>query len=176
MEKLAIYGGTPLIQTGLGTGKRFGDEELAQLTEALQQQTLFYWSGTKVKAFCEKMAKLYGVKYCVATSSGTAAIHTALGALGITEGDEVIVPPITDMGTVIGVLYQNAIPIFADLDPHTYNLDPKSVEEKNIGQDKGDHNGASCGQSCRHGRYFGYCKAPQYLCNRRLRPKLGFIL
>ncbi|MCL2158618.1 MAG: DegT/DnrJ/EryC1/StrS family aminotransferase [Oscillospiraceae bacterium] len=130
MEKIALFGGNPVKTTPFGTGKRFGDEELMQLKEALEQQTLFYWHGKKVKAFCEKLAGMYGVKYCVAATSGTAAIHVALGTLGVSEGDEVIVPPITDMGTVIGALYQNAIPIFADLDVGTYNLDPKSVEEK----------------------------------------------
>ncbi len=130
MEKLAIHGGSPLKTTPFNTGKRFGEEELAQVAEALEQQTLFYWSGKKVKTFCEKLAKMYGMPHCVAASSGTAAIHTALGALGVTEGDEVIVLPITDMGTVIGILYQNAIPIFADVEPHTYNLDPASVEKK----------------------------------------------
>ena len=130
MEKLAIFGGTPVKTTPFGTGNRYGAEELSQLKEALEQQTLFYWHGKKVKGFCDKLAKIYGMEYCVAASSCTAAIHVALGALGVTEGDEVIVPPITDVGTVIGVLYQNAIPIFADLDPHTYNYDPKSVENK----------------------------------------------
>jgi len=130
MENLALFGGNPVKTTPFGTGKRFGEEELAQLKEALDQQTLFYWHGKKVKAFCEKLAKIYGVGHCVAVTSGTASIHTALGALGITEGDEVIVPPVTDIGTVIGVLYQNAIPVFADLDPHTYNPDAKSIEAK----------------------------------------------
>ena len=130
MEKLALFGGTPIKTTPFGSGKRFGEEELIQLKEALDQQTLFYWYGKKVKGFCEKLAGMYGANHCVAVTSGTASIHTALGAVGVTEGDEVIVPPITDIGTVIGVLYQNAIPIFADLDPHTYNFDPKSVEEK----------------------------------------------
>jgi len=130
MENLALFGGAPVKTTPFGSGNRFGEEELVQLKEALEQQTLFYWQGKKVKGFCEKLAGIYGMEYCVAASSCTAAIHVALGALGVTEGDEIIVPPITDIGTVIGVLYQNAIPIFADLDPHTYNFDPKSVEEK----------------------------------------------
>lgn len=73
---------------------------------------------------------MYGVKYCVAASSGTASIHVALGTVGVTAGDEVITSPITDMGTLIGILYQNAIPVFADLDLHTYNLDPQSIENK----------------------------------------------
>ena len=71
---------------------------------------------------------MYGREFSVATSSGTAAIHVALGAAGVSVGDEVITSPITDQGTLIGILYQNAIPVFADLEPYTYNLDPASVE------------------------------------------------
>lgn len=130
MEKLALLGGKPVKSTPFGSGKRFGEEELQQLKEALEQNTLFYWYGKKVKAFTQKFADLYGMKHCVATSSGTAGIHVALGALGVSCGDEVITSPITDMGSVIGILYQNAIPVFADLDPHTYNMDPKSIEAR----------------------------------------------
>lgn len=130
MEKLALYGGTPVKTTPYGTGKRFGKEELLNLEEALNQNTLFYWKGNMTKRFCKKFADMYGAKYCVATTSGTASIHTALGALGVGPGDEVITSPITDMGSVIGILYQNAIPVFADLDPHTYNMTPASIEAK----------------------------------------------
>lgn len=130
MEELALYGGAKTKTTPFGTGRRFGQEELANLKEALDQNTLFYWFGNQVKQLTAKFAEMYGVNHCVATSSGTAAIHVALGACGVTAGDEVITSPITDMGTVIGILYQNAIPVFADLDPHSYNLDLKSVEAK----------------------------------------------
>jgi len=130
MSQLALFGGEKVKKTPFGSGNRFGDEELGQLKEALEQGTLFYWHGNKVKEFNRKFAGMYGSKYCVATSSGTAAIHVALGTVGVTAGDEVITSPVTDMGTVIGILYQNAIPVFADLDPYTYNLDPKSIEEK----------------------------------------------
>jgi len=128
MEQLAIFGGTPVKTTPFGQGRRFGEEELQQLKEALEQNTLFYWHGKKVKGFCEKLAGIYGIPHCAAASSGTAAIHTALGALGIDPGDEVITTPITDMGTVIGILYQGAVPVFADLDPYTYNPDPRPIE------------------------------------------------
>lgn len=130
MENLALYGGEKVKTTPFGTGKRFGEPELQNLKEALEQNTLFYWFGDKVKQLNKKFADRNGVKYCVATSSGTAALHVALGACGITAGDEVITSPITDMGSVIGILFQNAVPIFADLDPHSYNMDPKSIEEK----------------------------------------------
>ena len=129
MEKLALLGGAPVKTTPYGTGKRFGNEELENLKEALDQNTLFYWKGNMTKRLCEKFAKMYGVNYCVATSSGTASVHVALGAIGIEPGDEVITTPITDMGSVIGILYQNAIPVFADLDPNTYIMTPESIEK-----------------------------------------------
>ena len=130
MEKLALYGGIPVKTTPYGTGKRFGKEELENLAEALEQNTLFYWKGNMTKRLCKKFAEMYGVEHCVATSSGTASIHVALGAVGIKPGDEVITSPITDMGSVIGILYQNAIPVFADLDPHTYVMTPEAIEKK----------------------------------------------
>lgn len=129
-QTLAIHGGDKIKTTPFGTGNRFGKEELDQLAEALNQNTLFYHFGSKVKTFLEDFNTLYGVKYSVATSSGTASIHVALGAAGITVGDEVITSPITDQGTLVGILYQNAIPVFADLDPHTYNMDPASIEAR----------------------------------------------
>ncbi len=127
-NKLAIHGGEITKTTPFGTGKRFGLEEARELLEALEQNTLFYHFGNKVKQFLADFNKMYNVPYSVATSSGTAAIHVALGAAGVTVGDEVITSPITDQGTVIGILYQNAIPVFADLDPHSYNMDPASIE------------------------------------------------
>lgn len=129
-DKLAILGGTRIKETAFGTGSRFGEEEVKELVEALNQNTLFYHFGGKVKQFLDKFNEIYGVKYSVATSSGTAAIHVALCAAGISVGDEVITSPITDAGTVIGILYQNAIPIFADLDPHTYNMTAASVKSR----------------------------------------------
>ncbi|MFB4320832.1 DegT/DnrJ/EryC1/StrS family aminotransferase [Priestia sp. BR_2] len=128
MEALAIHGGAPVKTGPFGTGKRFGEEEAAHLLEALEQNTLFYHFGTKVKQFLTDFNAMYGREYSVATSSGTAAIHVALGAAGVSVGDEVITSPITDQGTLIGILYQNAIPVFADLEPYTYNLDPASIE------------------------------------------------
>lgn len=129
-EKLALYGGEKLKSTPFGAGNRFGENDLHHLKEALEQGTLFYWYGDKVKSLTKKFAEIYDMPYCVAASSGTAAVHVALGICGVTAGDEVITSPITDMGTIIGILFQNAVPVFADLDPHSYTLDPKSVEEK----------------------------------------------
>ena len=130
MENIALYGGEKVKTTPYGTGKRFGQEELNMLSEALEQNTLFYWMGNMTKRLCKKFADMHGSKYCATSSSGTAAIHVALGAVGVGPGDEVITSPITDMGSVIGILYQNAIPIFADLDPHSYNMTAETIEAK----------------------------------------------
>jgi perosamine synthetase len=128
-EKLAILGGPKAKTSPYTTGKRFGAPELKQLKEALDQNTLFYAMGAKVKGLTAKFARTFGVPYAVATSSGTASIHVALGSVGLTVGDEVITSPITDMGSIIGILYQNAVPIFADLDPRTYNMTAASIEK-----------------------------------------------
>ncbi len=124
----AIAGGERAKTTPYGSEKRYGDEELEQLREALEQGTLFYASGQKTKALEAEFAARNGVGYGVACSSGTAAVHAALIAAGVSPGDEVITAPITDMGTVSPILYQGAIPVFADLEPRSYALSPQSVE------------------------------------------------
>lgn len=109
--------------------KPFGVEELRLLNDALVSQNLFGVDGKMVPAFEKEFAQAYGVPYAVASTSGTAAIHTALGVLELNPGDEVITAPITDLGTVIPILSLNAIPVFADID-HAYNMDPQDVERK----------------------------------------------
>ena len=73
------------------------------------------------------MAATYGKKYAVACTSGTAALHIALGAIGVAPGDEVITSTLTDAGCFIGVLYQDAVPIFVDVDPRTYNMTAETI-------------------------------------------------
>jgi len=107
----------------------FNVEELKLLRLALLNQNLCCIGGQMVPAFEKEFAYRYGVPYAVGSTSGTAAIHVALGALNLSAGDEVITAPITDLGTIIPILYQNAIPVFADVD-NTYNMDPKDVERK----------------------------------------------
>jgi len=109
--------------------KPFDAQELRLLTEALVSQNLFGADGKMVNAFEKEFANTYGVPYAVASTSGTAAIHTALGVLDLNPGDEIITAPITDLGTVIPILSLNAIPVFADIDS-TYNMDPQDVERK----------------------------------------------
>lgn len=125
-----IAGGAPAKTTPFPRETRYGAEELKQLAEALDQQTLFYAQGKKVYELEAAFAKHCGAKHGVSCTSGTAAIHIALIAAGISPGDEVITSPITDMGTIVPILFQGAVPIFADLDPRHYTLDPKSVEAR----------------------------------------------
>src|SRR5690349_16325295 len=120
----AIAGGKPAKRFPYSKQKRYGDEELAQLKEALDQGSLFYAHGKKVKEMEAAFARACGAQYAIATTSGTASIHAALIAAGISAGDEVVVPPITDMGTIVPVMFQGAIPVFADLHPETYNMTP----------------------------------------------------
>ncbi|MDZ7373562.1 MAG: DegT/DnrJ/EryC1/StrS family aminotransferase [candidate division KSB1 bacterium] len=129
-ERLALYGGPRIKQTPFGTGRRYGERELEELRDALEQNTLFYAHGRKTRQFEEAFARLYGIEHCVATSSGSAALHIAIGALEIGVGEEVITSPITDMGSLIGILLQNAIPIFADVHPHTYNITAETIEPR----------------------------------------------
>lgn len=124
----AIAGGTPAKQTPYGKERRYGEEELAELEEALQQETLFYTQGKKVHQLEADFARKNGIAYAVATSSGTASIHAALIAAEISPGDEVLVSPITDMGSIVPILYQGAVPVFVDLDPRTYTITPAAVE------------------------------------------------
>ena len=128
MKKLALNGGSKVKNTPFGTGKRFGQEEKDLLMQVIDDDMLFYFLGKKVFEFQDAFAEMHNMKHCIACSSGTSAVHIAMGTLQLKPGSEVITSPITDMGSLTGILYQNLIPIFADIDPLTYNMHPKSVE------------------------------------------------
>ena len=127
-DRPAIAGGSPIKTTPFGKARRYGDDELRELQEAIEQDTLFYAQGKKVRQLEEAFAEYTGARFAIACSSGTSAIHAALIAAGISPGDEVITTPITDMGTVIPILYQGAIPVFADVSPQSITLSPAAVE------------------------------------------------
>lgn len=127
---LAIHGGDKAVKAVAGSGRRWGDEERKQLEQMLEQNTLFYWQGPQTRLLIERFQGFCPVSYVQTCSSGTAALHIAVAAAGIGPGDEVITSPVTDIGTVIGVLYQQAVPVFADLGAGTYNLDVADVERR----------------------------------------------
>jgi len=124
---LAIDGGEPAVRTPIPPRKRHGEREKTYLNEVIDSDTLFFYLGTKVREMERSFASLYGRKHCVACSSGTAAVHMAIGCLQLPPGSEVITSPITDMGSLTGILYQGLLPVFADVEPETLNMAPETV-------------------------------------------------
>ena len=115
--------------------KEIGREELKQLKSVIKSGNLFH--GPKVEQFRNEFAKMYGVRYAITSTSGTAAIHVAVAMINPNPGDEIITTPITDMGTIVPIIYQNAIPIFADVNPKTWTIDADSIERAITPKTKG---------------------------------------
>ena len=126
-QKLAIDGGQRAVKTPIPPRKRHGDAEKLYLAEVIDSDTLFFFMGTKVRELERRFAAFYGRKHCIACSSGTAGVHIAVAALQLPPGTEVITSAITDMGSLTGLLYQGLIPVFADVEAGTLNMDPASV-------------------------------------------------
>lgn len=112
------------------SGRTLGDEEIAAITEALRSGTLTCTKGRFTKEFEKRFAELMGLRHAHAVSSGTAAIHAALAAIDPEPGEEIITTPITDMGALTPILYQGAIPVFADVDPLTGNVTARTIAER----------------------------------------------
>lgn len=110
------------------SGRTFDEAELALLAEVLNSGTLTSTKGRFVKMFEERFASLLGVRAAYACASGSAAIHTAVAAIDPEPGDEIVTTSITDMGALAPIIYQGAIPVFADVDPRTYNVTASTVE------------------------------------------------
>lgn len=128
MEKLAINGGEPVRSQKIFYGRQWIDEDdILSVNDVLRGD--YITCGPKVKEFEKKLAEYTEAMYAVAVANGTAALHCACIAANIGPGDEVITTPLTFAASANCVLYCGAKPIFADVDPNTYNLDPKSVEE-----------------------------------------------
>ncbi len=127
-EALAINGGEQVRTTPFPNRAPFDTTEETLLLEAVRSQNLFGKSGTFVKRFEQSFADFYGAKYGQCSTSGTSAIHIAIGAVNPNPGDEIITAPITDPGSVMPILMQQAVPVFADVDPLTLNMTPESIE------------------------------------------------
>jgi perosamine synthetase len=126
---LAIHGGPKVRNKPFPRWPDYQDEEIAAAVEVLRSGHFARQSGSKVHEFEEAYARKFGVRHALAVSSGTAAIHVALGALGIGPGDEVINTAHCFIGTATPVVHAAAVPVFADIDPRTFNIDPVSIEE-----------------------------------------------
>jgi perosamine synthetase len=110
------------------SGRTLGAEELALLESVIESGCLTSTKGTAVHSLEERFGELLGIRYAIACSSGTAAIHCAVAAIDPEPGDEFITSPITDMGAITPILYQGAVPVFADVDPRTCNVTPATIE------------------------------------------------
>ena len=128
--KLAINGGTPVRTRPFPGEKKVGAEELKELVDVIESGNMNRWGGTKVVKFEEEFGALHGVKHAIATTSGTASLHIGVGMVNPSPGDEIITGPITDIGSIVPILYQGAIPVFAEADPETFNSDPADIEAK----------------------------------------------
>jgi dTDP-4-amino-4,6-dideoxygalactose transaminase len=129
-SRLALNGGQKAVQERLPRLVRWGEPERERLNSLIAQDTLFYWKGPQTALLTERFRKTCPRQHVMPCSSGTAALHIAVASAGIAPGEEVITSAVTDIGTVVGVLYQQAVPVFADLERNTYNLDPADVERK----------------------------------------------
>lgn len=128
MEQLAIFGGTPVRETPIYYGRQFIDQDdVDAVVETLKSDLIT--CGPKVEELERKLCEITEAKYAVVVSNGTAALHLAAMAAGIKEGDEVIVSSITFAASANCVLYCGATPVFADINPNTYNIDPESIRK-----------------------------------------------
>jgi len=119
-----------LPSDGDASGRTFGVEESELVERVLQSGTLNSTRGTYVHRFEKEFAAWQGSKHAIACANGSAAVHCAIAALGLSAGDEVITTPITDMGALTPIFYEGAVPVFADVDPDTLNVTAATIEEQ----------------------------------------------
>ena len=136
-EKLALFGGPRTMEKSPGPYQPYGKEEVQAAMKVVESGVLseFYGSwdrkfygGANVQEFEKSWAIDFGVKHAVSVNSATSGLIAAVGAIGIEPGDEVIVSPWTMSASATAILVWNAIPVFADIETDSFNLDPKSVE------------------------------------------------
>lgn len=128
MEKLAIHGGKPVRNSKIFYGKQSLDEEDIKAVEEVLRSD-YLTCGPRIGELEQALADYTGAKYVVAVSNGTAALHCTCIAAGIGPGDEVITTPITFVASANCALYCGARPVFADINPETYNIDPTSIRK-----------------------------------------------
>ncbi|MGJ9458022.1 UDP-4-amino-4,6-dideoxy-N-acetyl-beta-L-altrosamine transaminase [Oceanobacillus sp. CF4.6] len=126
-EELALHGGNPIRDSYLPYGKQWiDDEDVKAVIDVLKSD--FITTGPTIFNFEKEIAEFVGAKYAVAFSSGTAALHAACFAAGIKENDEVITTSMTFAASSNCILYVGGSPVFADIDPNTYNISPQSIK------------------------------------------------
>ena len=131
MPRLALLGGEPVRRSSIGKWPIITSEEEQAVIRVLRRGRLFasMYEGEEVPKFEEEFAAMVGAKYSVAVSSGTAALDIALRAVGVSLGDEVITTPYTFIATATSILHNHGVPVFADVEPRTRNIDPREIEK-----------------------------------------------
>lgn len=138
-NKLALLGGAPITTKSFSEYNTIDDNEINEVLEVLKTGHLscfianageYFEGGPKIKQLEKDWTEYFGVKHAIAMNSATSGLFAAVSACGIGPGDEVIVSPLTMSATGTAILANNAIPIFADVDPRTSNISPKSIKEK----------------------------------------------
>ena len=130
-EKLAVFGGQSAMPEGIERTRwpRYNDSELEELCRVLREEQIGGCDAPQILKLEEEWSQKIGTPYCCAVGSGTAALHMALWAAGIGKGDEVLVPAYTFLSGALSVLHQGAVPIFVDIQPDSYNMDPSQIEK-----------------------------------------------
>ena len=111
-------------------GKRLFGNENDYIQEVLKEEFRSSSGATMMRRLEQKFAQVYGVEYAISFVNGTTTMHAALEAAGVGPGDEVIIPPLTMSATTFAVLHANATPVFADVDPRTFQISAKSIAER----------------------------------------------
>lgn len=138
MSKLAILGGNPVRESSIPWANLMGQEELDAVTHVMKSGTLSaflgkagdgFLGGPKVLELEEHFSKRFKAKYAISVNSGTTALHAAVAACEIGPGDEVLVSPYTMSASASAILMNNAVPVFVDIDPDTYSINPDEIEK-----------------------------------------------
>ena len=136
---LALHGGPPVITAPLRVFNTIGADELTAAEEVIRSGVLSayigaagdgFMGGPRIRAFEERAAAHFGVKHALGVNSWTSGLIAAVGAIGIEPGDEIITTPWTMAATATAILHFCGIPVFADIDPETFNICPESVESQ----------------------------------------------
>ena len=130
-DKLAIHGGPRTVPHGfIQPWPQVTDADRAAIAEVLAAEKITEQQRIQSEGLAQEWAAYMGVRYCIPVNSGTAALHLCVAGIGIEPGDEVIIPAFTFWATAAAVLHHNAIPVFVDIEPVTYCIDPGQIEAK----------------------------------------------
>ena len=131
MQELAVFGGEKTVPEGMvQSWPPLTQEDRDAVMAVFDSNILHGTSAPNALALQQEFADWLGVKHCLVTNSGTSALHMAIASLGIGPGDEVILPAFTYWSTAAAVLHQNAIPVFVDIEPGSWCIDPEAIEAK----------------------------------------------